>query len=126
MPYLSKRKKQLRGARNAKHQKRQVNDLQREQQNGLEEQNERGSLPSVESSQNDEDGASSEESDASDMENDELIEVYAREWMAGLDRDDLMSFTITLHHLLVSKLKLKLTDASELIAELTGKGERTI
>ena len=65
MPYLSKRKKQLRGAQNAKRQKRQDNDLQREQQNGLEEQDERGgSLPSVESSQNDEDGASSEESDA--------------------------------------------------------------
>ena len=60
------------------------------------------------------------------MDNDELIEFYACEWMAGLDRDDLMLFTITLHHLLASKLKLKLTDASELIAELTGKGERTI
>lgn len=57
--------------------------MQREQQNGGEDQNERGI--------NDEDGASGEESDASDMDNDELIEAYAREWMAGLDRDDLMS-----------------------------------
>ena len=81
---------------------------------------------SVESSQNDEDGTSSEESDALDMDNDELIEVYAREWIAGLDRDDLMSLTITLHHLLVSELKLKLTNASELIAEFTGKRERAI
>ena len=79
MPYLSKRKKQLQGARNAKHRKSEDNDLQREQQNGGEEQNERGSLPSVESSQNDEDGASSEESEVSDIDNDELIEVYACE-----------------------------------------------
>ena len=125
MPYLSKRKRQLQGARNAKRRKSEDDDLQREQQNGEEEQNERGSLPSVESSQNDEDEASSEEPEASDIDNDELIEVYACEWMAGLDRDDLMSLTITFHHLLVSKLKLKLTDASKLIAELTGKGERT-
>lgn len=52
--------------------------------------------------------------------------MYADEWMAGLDRDDLMALTITLHHLLVSKLKLRLTDTSKLISELTGKGERTI
>ena len=43
--------------------------------------------------------------------------------MDGLDRDDLMSLTIIL---LVSMLKKKKTDISQLIAELTGKGERTV
>ena len=138
MPYPTKRQKQLQKAQNAKRQKIQDVDSQKEQQSKGDEQNEHGSLPSVsgESMQQNErellpsgssdskDGASGEESDVSDIDCDELIEVYANEWIAGLDRDDLMSLTITLHHLLVFQLKLKVTDASKLIAELTGKGER--
>lgn len=64
--------------------------------------------------------------EATDVNNDELIEAYASDWMAGLDREDMMSLTITLHLLLVSKLKLKVTDAAQIIAELTGKGERAV
>ena len=73
-----------------------------------------------ESSESTQDGSfdSKGESDVSDI--DDLIEVHARDWMDGLDRDDLMSLTIIL---LVSMLKKKITDISQLIAELTGKGE---
>ena len=37
-----------------------------------------------------------------------------------------MSLSIAVHHLLVTKLQLRKTDAPVLIAEMTGKGERTV
>ena len=55
-----------------------------------------------------------------------FIEDYAGDWVNGLDRDDLMSLCILLHYLLVCLLQLGATDASEWIADVSGKCERSI
>ena len=69
--------------------------------------------------------SSCDENSDDEVDVSELVEEYTQEWVNGLDRDD-MSLSITLHHLLVVKLQLKKTDASKLITELIGKGERTV
>ena len=66
------------------------------------------------------------EDDAGDVDVDDLVKNYAREWVNGLDRDDLMALCILLYYLLVYLLKVKMTDASKMIADLTGKCESTV
>ena len=74
----------------------------------------------------DEPGPSNVSSEENPVDISDLVEEYTREWVDGLDRDDLMSLSIALHHLLVTVLQLKKTDAYKLIAELIGKRERTV
>lgn len=69
--------------------------------------------------------SSCDENSDDEVDVSKLVEEYTQEWVNGLDRDD-MSLSIALHHLLVVKLQLKKTDASKLITELIGKGERTV
>jgi len=46
--------------------------------------------------------------------------------MSVLSRDDLMSLSLTLHHVLVNVHGVKKVDAAQTIAEVTGKGKRTV
>ena len=99
MPWPSKRKRQLRCARNVKRQKQQLRNPPEERQD------------------------TESEDDAADEVD---IEEYARDWVNSLDRDDLKSLSVLLHYLLVCLLRMGVTDASKWIADLTGKCERTI
>lgn len=123
MPGRSKRQKQLGAAREAKRQKREGGNSQ-------DSQSDEDLQPEQESGQSDDDADPSDldcdENSDDEVDISELVEEYTRDWVDGLDRDDLMSLSIALYNLLVSKLQLKKTDASKFIAELIGKGERTI
>ena len=46
--------------------------------------------------------------------------------MSVLPRDDLMSLSLTLHHVLVNVYGVKKVDAAQTIAEVTSKGKHTI
>jgi hypothetical protein len=48
---------------------------------------------------------------------------YVDEWLSALDRDDIISLTIFLHHVLVHHLSLQLTDAAKIIGEAIGKSD---
>ena len=71
---------------------------------------------------NDEEAPGSE-GEVPDRDVNAFIEDYARDWVNGLDRDDLRSLSI---YLLVCLLQLGATDASKWIADVSGKCERTI
>lgn len=51
---------------------------------------------------------------------------HIEEWVSVLPRDDVMSLSLTLHHVLVNVHGVKKVDAAQTIAEVTGKGKRTI
>ena len=55
-----------------------------------------------------------------------LTEQHIQEWVSVLPRDDLMSLSLTLHHLLTNVYGVKKTDAAESIGQLIGKNERTV
>ena len=86
MPWPSKRKRQLRCARNVKRQKQQLRNPPEERQD------------------------TESEDDAADEVG---IEEYARDWVNSLDRDDLKSLSVLLHYLLVCLLRMGVTDASK-------------
>ena len=129
MPGRSKRQKQLEEAREAKCQKRKADTSQdsnpgeaaQPDQVSERDGNDSSTAPSTDPSDHDK-----EENSDGEVDSQYLIEEYTRNWVDNLDRDDLKSLSIALHHLLVTKLQLKKTDASVLIAEITGKGERTV
>ena len=55
-----------------------------------------------------------------------VMENYASEWVESLSKDDLLSLSIVLWHLLVGILSFKLTSAAELIGRVVGRSDRTI
>ena len=57
---------------------------------------------------------------------DELIHGHAKDWISSLDRDDVMSLSLVLHHLIVNILGLQLTFAAKVIGDLIGKSDRTV
>ena len=141
MPWPSKRKRQLENAREVKRQK---------QQPGEEHDNDE-SAPEYDFSDADgqdrcpegdvldegdpqlegegivyDEEVSRADSDAEDKDVNKLIEEYAEDWVGGLDRDDLRSLSILLHYLLVCLLQMGITGASKLIADVSGKCERTV
>ena len=120
MPWISKRKKQLQKARESKRQKLQEPENQDPEQERGEEET-LGSLSDYESEKDDDFEPENEELDVETM-----IHLYSNEWIDDLHRDDLMSLTIVLHHLLVTTLHFPLTRASQVIAELIGKSDRTV
>ena len=154
MPWPSKRKQQLGNARDTKRQKQQPENP-REDQQGRETQDDvldggdrepdpdcsdengenlgpdgfiaDGADPELESdsAENDEEFPEVED-DREVPDVNELIKDYAREWVNGLDRDDLRSLSVLMHYLLVCRLQIGATDASKCIVEVVGKCERTI
>ena len=117
MPYLSKRKKQLQKARENKRQKLQEGDPEQ----GSEGEEDVNSLSDYES-ENDDDF----EPESEVLDDETMIHLYSTEWINDLHRDDLMSLTIVLHHLLVTTLQFPMTRASQIIADLVGKSDRTV
>ena len=55
----------------------------------------------------------------------EAIHSYAQEWVQALHRDDKMSLSLLLHDILVRQLNFQITEASRVIGENIGVGERT-
>ena len=51
---------------------------------------------------------------------------FASEWVESLSRDDLLSLSVFLWHVLVGTLSFKLTDAAELIGRVIGRSDRTV
>ena len=51
---------------------------------------------------------------------------YASEWVQSLSRDDLLSLSILLWHLLVGILSFKLTDAAKTIGRVLGRSDCTV
>ena len=51
---------------------------------------------------------------------------YVLEWIASLSKDDRLSLSILLWHLLVGILSFKLTDAAEIIGRVLGRSDRTV
>ena len=111
MPAKSKRKCQLEGARAAKLQKL-ANSTQ-----SLEE--EILTLSDYES----EEDVTYDPNDQ--IDEDQAISLYAKEWVQCLHRDDLMALTLLLHHLLVSRMHIQVSNASKLIGEIE-KSDRTV
>ena len=60
------------------------------------------------------------------LEDDEAEQKHTPDWISTLSRDDLMSFCIVLFYILIHLLKLSQMDAAKMIANIKGKGERTI
>ena len=120
MPFLSKRKKQLQQARDSKRRKHQEVENQDPEQGGGEEE----VLESLSDYESENDDDFQPENEVLDDET--MIHLYCSEWIDDLHRDDLMSLTIVLHHLLVTTLHFPLTRAAQLIAELIGKSDRTV
>ena len=92
MPRRSKRQKQLGAAREAKRQKREGGNSQGSQ-------SDEDLQPEQESGQSDDDSCGSSDLDCDENSDDEvdiseLVEEYTRDWVDGLDRDDLMSLLL--------------------------------
>ena len=56
----------------------------------------------------------------------ELIHCHVKEWIDSLSRDDLMSLSLLLHHLIVNVLGFQLTFAAKVIGDLINKSDRTV
>ena len=78
---------------------------------------------------------SSDESDVADFNPNESVTTveqqaltvqHIEEWMSVMSRDDLMSLSLTLHHVLVNQHGVKKVHAAQTIAEVTGKGKHTV
>ena len=61
-----------------------------------------------------------------DMEEDAAVQLHADEWLNSLHRGDIMSLTLLLHNLLVTRKYLSRTNAAKLIGETVKKSERTV
>ena len=119
MPFLSKRKKQLQQARDSKRQKHQELENQDPEQEGCEEE----ALESLSDYESENDDFQPENEV---LDDETMIHLYCSEWIDDLHRDDLMSLTIVLLHLLVTTLHFPLTRAAQLIAELVRKSNCTV
>jgi len=52
--------------------------------------------------------------------------MHGKEWVQCLHRDDLMSLTLLLYHLLVTRRHLQVTNASKLIDEIIERSDQTV
>ena len=109
-------KKQLQQAHDSKRRKHQEVENQDPEQDGGEEE----VLESLSDYESENDDFQPENEV---LDDETMIHLYC-EWIDDLHRDDLMSLTIVLHHLLA--LHFPLTRATQLIAELVGKSDRTV
>ena len=58
-----------------------------------------------------------------DMEEDAAVRLHADEWLNSLHRGDIMSLTLFLHNLLVTRMHLSRTNAAKLTGETVKKSE---
>ena len=118
MPTKSKRKCQLEGAREAKLQKRaNSTHIPADSQHEIP-------IPTFSDYESEEDVTYDPNNDQLDEE--QAIFVHAKEWVQCLHRDDVMSLTLLLHHLLVSRMHIQVLNASKLIGEMVEKSDRTV
>ena len=118
MPGKSKRKCQLEGARAAKLQKL-ANSTQT-----LVDSEDDVPIPTFSDYESEEDVTYDPNTDQLDEE--QAIHVHAKEWVQCLHRDDVMSLTLLLHHLLVSRMHIQVSNASKLNGEMVEKSDRTV
>ena len=118
MSTKSKRKCQLEGAREAKLQKRaNSTHIPADSQDEIP-------IPTFSDYESEEDVTYDPNNDQLDEE--QAIFVHAKEWVQCLHRDDVMSLTLLLHHLLVSRMHIQVLNASKLIGEMVEKSDRTV
>ena len=55
-----------------------------------------------------------------------MSEEFIQEWVSVLSRDDLMSLSIVLNHLLVTELGFQLTEAAKTLSKVIEKSDRTV
>ena len=117
MPTKSKRKCQLEGARAAA-KKQKVARSTHGLVSSVEE------IPTFIDYESEEDATYDPNNDQLDKE--QAISLHAKEWVECLHRDDVMSLTLLLHHLLVSRMLIQVSNAAKLIGEMVCKSDRTI
>ena len=61
-----------------------------------------------------------------DIEEDAAVQLHADEWLNSLQRGDIMSLTLLLHNLLVTRMHLSRTNAAKLIGETLKKSDQTV
>ena len=66
------------------------------------------------------------EETAEKLDEDTAIHLHAVDWVNALEKDDIMSLTLLLHDLLVTRMHLNATDAAKLIGEMVMKSDRTV
>ena len=54
------------------------------------------------------------------------MQEFAQAWISDLDKDELMALTVVLYHCLMSELNMQLTQAAAIISSMIGKIERTV
>ena len=64
--------------------------------------------------------------DAEVLEEHQSKSLQGKEWMQCLHRDDIMSLTLFLYDLLVTRMHIQVTNASKLIGEMIERGDRTV
>ena len=61
-----------------------------------------------------------------DMEEDGAVRLHSDEWLNSLHRGDIISLTLLLHNMLVTRMHLSQTKAAKLIGETIKKSDRTV
>jgi len=64
--------------------------------------------------------------DAEVLEEHQSKSLQGKEWMQCLHRDDIMSLTLFLYDLLVTRMHIQVMNASELIGEMIERGDWTV
>lgn len=118
MPAKSKRKSQLEGARAAKLQK-----LANSTHSQVDSEEDIATL-NFSDYESEEDVTYDPNNDNLDEE--QAISLHAKEWVECLHRDDMMSLTLLLYHLLVARMHIQVSNASKLIGEMVGKSDQTV
>ena len=122
MPRQTKRKRQLQEAREAKRLKLDLID-QADGEQGEQDTERSNEPPTLSLSDYD---SETFDPESEDLGEESKIHVHAQDWIGNLSRDDLLSLTTVLYHLLVSMLNFKSTYAAKLISSVIGKNDRTI
>ena len=60
------------------------------------------------------------------LDEDAAVQLHAEEWVGALSRDDLMCLSLLLHHLLVTRMHINLTEAAKLIGEMIQRSDPTV
>ena len=61
-----------------------------------------------------------------ELDEDAAMKLHVEDWLNSLHRDDIMTFTLLLHQLLVNRMQIPVTEASKLIGETVKKSDRTV
>ena len=115
MPPKTKRHLQLQGARDAK--RRRSGESSNSTRN-YEPEEERGSQP--------EDSVEDLNCSIDTEEKQALAQEFIQDWVSALSRDDLLSLSVTLDHVLVRMCGVKKTEAAGIIGKVIDKSERTV